>query len=855
MARDGFLGDAAPLPERKSLAGLVVGTYTLRAPIGQGGMGQVWLAERTDGRFEGRAAVKLLNISLIGREGEARFRREGSLLARLRHPGIAHLVDAGVTSMGQPYLVLEHVDGEPIDHYCDAHRLPVETRLRLFLEVLAAVGFAHANLVVHRDLKPPNILVGKEGRVRLLDFGIAKLLDPEGGPETGGTLTREGGAAMTPEYAAPEQLTGGVITTATDVYTLGVLLQVLLTGQHPAGRDIASPAALFSAVVEGEPVHPSDAVVSTRSLTRDDLDARAARRGVAPARLRRLLQGDLDNIVARALKKDPRERYPSVLSLADDLRRHLNSEPVSARPDSLAYRAARFVRRHRTGVAAAALVVIAVLAGLAGVAWQAREAAMQRDAARAHLARATAANDFTASLLGTAAPNGRRFNVGELLEVGEEMIERQFAHDDALRAEMLIVVGQQYMLAQRLDRAGPVLERAAAISGRLADPGLRARALCPLAFVKMLDEQRAEAQSMITGALAGLTDAPQYDLERAECLVRRGEFGFVDGDAAAMIGNAQGAMALLDRTRSATRTRWVDALGTLAYGYYLARRNGEAERTFAQVMQALEEDGRDRSFAAVDTLNNWALVYFAGDISRAEPLCRRVVELLRSIEGGDSTAPTYTFNLAGVLLALARHDEAEPLLEATIRSAAARQERRIQLDAMMQLAEVHIARGDLDRAATQLDTLTPFLGTPHYDRFRQAQMNYYRGRLAEARGDLAAARGHYSKAVEIFEGAKAKIAMNVPALIGLAGAEQALGNGAAAASAVDRALTLAESFVEKGAPSYLIGLSLAARGEILAAAGRPDEARATFRTASEHLSRTLGPGHPDTRRVLARVAS
>src|SRR5262249_53280953 len=230
LSGEGFLAREAPLPPA-SLAGQVVGAYTLVSQIGQGGMGSVFLARRSDGRFEGQAAVKLLNASLVGRLGEERFRREGNILARFAHPHIARLIDAGVSPAGQPYLVLEHVQGEPIDRYCDARALGIEARLRLCLDVLEAVAHAHANLIVHRDIKPSNVLVADGGEVKLLDFGIAKLLATEGGEE-GIALTREG-RALTPEFAAPEQVVGGAITTATDTYAVGLLLFRLLTGRHP----------------------------------------------------------------------------------------------------------------------------------------------------------------------------------------------------------------------------------------------------------------------------------------------------------------------------------------------------------------------------------------------------------------------------------------------------------------------------------------------------------------------------------------------------------------------------------------------------------------------------------------------
>src|ERR1041384_8143711 len=256
----GFLDGVVQLgvrPAPPSLSGQILGAYRLQSLIGHGGMGSVWLAERCDGRFDGRAAGKLLNIADLGRTGEERVRREGTILARLTHPNIARLTDAGVSPDGQPYLVLEHVNGQAIDRYCDEHALGVEARLRLFLDVLEAVAHAHANLVVHRDLKPGNVLVSVDGHVKLLDFGIAKLL--EGDEGVAAPLTRDAWMA-TPQYAAPEQVAGGVVTTATDVYALGVLLYVLLTGTHPAGDAVESPATLMRAIVEVDPPRPSDMV-------------------------------------------------------------------------------------------------------------------------------------------------------------------------------------------------------------------------------------------------------------------------------------------------------------------------------------------------------------------------------------------------------------------------------------------------------------------------------------------------------------------------------------------------------------------------------------------------------------------
>jgi len=358
----GFL-DARSLkpPGKSGMAGQTLGAYTLITQIGHGGMSSVWLAERNDARFVRKVAVKFLNIALIGRAGEERFRREGMILGKLAHPNIAELIDAGVSPAGQPYLVLEHIEGDHIDRYCDHHRLGLKARIRLFLDVLGAITHAHANLIVHRDLKPPNILVRNDGQVKLLDFGIAKLLEEEG--QCGATaLTADGGRAMTPEFAAPEQLTGEAATPATDVYALGVLLYILLTGQHPVGPGPHTYADLIKGILDTTPPRPSHIVMSPAAGNSQLKTSNASRRGTTPDRLSRNLRGDLDTIVATAMKKNPQERYASVQALADDLQRYLKNEPVSARPDSIAYRAGKFTRRHSTTLTAAALAML----GLAG---------------------------------------------------------------------------------------------------------------------------------------------------------------------------------------------------------------------------------------------------------------------------------------------------------------------------------------------------------------------------------------------------------------------------------------------------------------------------------------------------------
>jgi eukaryotic-like serine/threonine-protein kinase len=369
LSEERFLETSAPeLPGKLALAGQTLGAYTLVSQIGQGGMGTVWLAERSDGRFERRVAVKVLNVALMGKSGAERFKREGRILGRLTHPHIAELIDAGVSLAGQPFLVLEYIEGDQIDRYCDQNRLGVRARVRLLLDALRAVEQAHANLVVHRDLKPSNILVRTDGQAKLLDFGIAKLLESD--QQSGELpLTLEGARAMTPEYAAPEQLKGEAVTPATDVYASGALLYVLLTGHHPAGDAPRTPANLVKAILDTESRPPSEVVIRTPT-SGEPAATNAWRRGTTPDKLARLLRGDLDTIVGKALKKNPQERYASIKALADDLQRYLRDEPIGARPDAIVYRARKFVRRHRNSVIAALLVmVILILIGASTFAW------------------------------------------------------------------------------------------------------------------------------------------------------------------------------------------------------------------------------------------------------------------------------------------------------------------------------------------------------------------------------------------------------------------------------------------------------------------------------------------------------
>ncbi|HMK86244.1 MAG TPA: protein kinase [Steroidobacteraceae bacterium] len=365
----GIVEDVDSLPNGLE-PGARVGPYELIRPLGAGGMAEVWLARRADGALKREVALKLPLLMRVHRDLPQRFVRERDILAGLEHPNIARLYDAGFAADGQPYLALEYVVGKPITEYCDEHRLSVRQRLELFRQVLSAVQYAHAHLVIHRDLKPSNILVTEEGQVELLDFGIAKLLSDGHAHET--QLTQFGARALTPDYAAPEQIMGTSITTAADVYGLGVILYELLSGARPYRLRRDSRGALEEAILQVEPVAPSRLVFD---------EAAAGARGTTPKRLARTLKGDLDTIVVKALKKSPQERYATASEFGEDIARHLSGEAVLARPDSLVYLAVKFARRHRLAIGVAAVVLLTLAGGLAATSYEAEVASVERDAA------------------------------------------------------------------------------------------------------------------------------------------------------------------------------------------------------------------------------------------------------------------------------------------------------------------------------------------------------------------------------------------------------------------------------------------------------------------------------------------
>ncbi|HTJ19013.1 MAG TPA: protein kinase [Steroidobacteraceae bacterium] len=594
--------DAAPRPAA-GRAGDTIGPYRLIRELGSGGMGAVWLAERTDGILNRPVALKLPHLATRHGSLAERLAREREILATLAHPHIARLYDAGVTPEGQSYLALEYIEGTAIDEYCATHGLGLRQRLRLFLQIADAVAYAHGKLVVHRDLKPANVLVTNEGEARLLDFGIAKLLEGSLTHET--QLTQFVGAAFTPDYASPEQIRGEPLSVGSDVYSLGVILFRLLTGERPYRLERETRGALEDAVLKAEPVQPSD------------LAARGWRREI---------RGDLDTIILKCLKKSPDERYLTVHALAQDLERFLDGRPVLAQPDSRAYRLRKFVARNKLAVGAAAAVVAAVLAGAGVALWQAR-------AAVAEQRRAEQVRDFIASIFQNADPfgeSGHSMSAVELLRQARGRIDSVRTSNADERVLLLNTLGSSMLNLQDTDGAEEVMQQAVNES-RALDPrhieALRARRL--QALVLVMRGRFDQAQHELAVVIPVLRHDPErYSeelvaalLARTTAYVRSGAYDEAERSATELLNTTQ---QLLGERRPES----VEALMAIAYAHNYRNRRLEghevAKRAYELARQVFPGDGSH------PTVNNARMQYAVSliDMDRVDEAVDLMLESL-----------------------------------------------------------------------------------------------------------------------------------------------------------------------------------------------------------------------------------
>jgi hypothetical protein len=833
LASDGFLETGVvDLPSTSAtLAGQTIGAFEVVSQIGQGGMGSVWLARRNDGRFERQVALKFLNIALLGKEGEDRFKREGKILALLAHRHIAELIDAGVTSAGHPYLVLEYVYGEQIDRYCDQRQLDVPTRIRLFLQVLDAVAAAHANLIVHRDLKPSNVLVRKDGDVKLLDFGIAKLIEAENNPaqQTAFTLS---GTALTPEYAAPEQLKGEAITVSTDVYALGVLLYLLLTGRHPTSEGQSSPADLVKAIVESEPLRASDAV--------------------AVEKLRRILRGDLDTILAKALKKEPRERYASVGALADDLRRYLKSEPIKARPDTLTYRGGKFARRHRTGLFIVVLALVGVAIGITGMLLQARTARIQRDLALRQLARAERMTDLNELLLSNAAPVGKPLAVDRLLEREERVIEHERNPDAANHVELQLSLGNQYSSEDENGNALRVLNAAYRVSRDLKDPAIRAKASCVLAGAMVPVGDLSQAEALYQEGLHELGNVPQFASERAACLLHGSEVAYRNGNSNEAIARARAAEQAIQKSPVQWNLEGLNILINLATVLGDAGNFREAETIFQRASDLMTTLGYDDSQKAVKLFADWALTVSSdGRELEAQQLYKRALHISRNDEGNSAVPADLLLNYGGSLLELGQKAEAARYFALASRKAHELNDNVLVDNADLMQIWMLMDEHAFAQATRQADELEQRLRKRYEpEHYVFAEVSLARSSIALERGDLPSAAHFAKEAVEIDEASIRRIgqcaALLSTLLVAKSGIDLKNGQQDEAVSGARRAIKLLEDGADPGILSSNVGRAYLALAQALEAEGKPDEAQLAAGKAYANLQTTLGSDTPDT---------
>jgi serine/threonine-protein kinase len=842
----GFLdGPVLPPDAPSSLTGQTVAGYTLVRPLGMGGMGTVWLARRSDGRFEGCVALKFVNLAVLDGLAQERFRREGTLLARLSHPHIARLFDAGVTPGGQPYLVLEYVEGTRLDRYADEQRLDVPARLALFLQVADAVTHAHTNLVVHRDLKPSNILVDAEGRVKLLDFGIATLVAERTGGTKAATVTLAGGQAFTPEYAAPEQVQDGAITTATDVYALGVLLYQLLVGVHPTAKPGAAPADVLRALTDDSPRALSDVARGLSTADVDDASRVLAARRTTGDRLRQACRGDLDTIVAKSLKKHADERYRTVSALAADLRAHLHHEPVSAQPDSFRYRARKLVARRPLETALAFVTVLALVVGGGVALWQARTARDERDFARRQLARSQAINELNEFLLSDAAPVGRSFTAGQVLARAERVLERQQSASLDTRVSSLVTIGRQYASQDDDADALRVLEQAYALSRTVSDPSVRARAACALAGVLATVGTDPRPPSLLREAFADLPETQPFALDRVFCQLQAGTVERFGATPAASIEHVKAAQATLATSGVTSAVLDVRAAIDLAESYRTAGRDGEASVEFARAWEKLREQGRDDTETAGTLLNNWALARTEQPV-QAEPLLRRAIAIASADGSEASVSPMLLTNMAWTLLDLGRVADGIAAAErAAVAAGSAGAGAAIFRNQLLR-ARLHADAGDFGRSAAVLDEFerqAPALVPAGHNAF--AVLEELRGRIAAATGEVEQARVRFDRALALLDPLRPDLRpyrwRTVSERATLALRE---GRTREAVADAERAMALAREIAAGTTPAYTLGRAHLLLGQALDADGRTDEARTALTQAVHHLEGSVGTAHP-----------
>ena len=642
--------DIVPLAFPQEKTPEMLGPYRLIEEVGRGGMGNVWLAERADGLFEQKVAIKMMRAGFLPDESLRRFDSERRILARLNHPNIARVFDGGVAEDGRPYLVMEYVEGVTITEYCNRGELSVEERLRLFLTVCDAVAFAHQNLIVHRDLKPANILVTDGGIVKLLDFGIAKLIVEDESDDL--VLTRTGMSIMTPEYAAPEQVTQGHITTATDVYSLGIVLFELVTGVRPYSIETRSPSAIERAVCHSVPARPSTAIDAGRVKIGSDQNVE---------RLARRLRGDLDTIILKALRKEPERRYPSAAQFAEDLTRHMQGLPVTARPDTTGYRLRKFISRNRLAVASGAVVSIALVAGLIVSLTQTRIANSQRE-------RADVVNAFLQEMLASPDPyvDGPEVRVAEVLERAGALLPTRFSGRPDLEAALQKALGTSYLELGMFDEAETHLTRSLVL---VTDRDARADAQAALADLKKRLGDLNAADSLFSLALqADLRRYGRTHPRTAKRLASLGALRWEQGDYDAAEPLMRDALVIMEANAGPDSLDVAALYGQLGVLLSDQGKMEEAENYTRRALELLRRaHGNDHPEVALALSHIGIIRDDLEDSETARTLHSEALEIYRRVRGASHPDVGYAMNnLAAVEIQLGNLALAESLQVAAI---------------------------------------------------------------------------------------------------------------------------------------------------------------------------------------------
>jgi non-specific serine/threonine protein kinase/serine/threonine-protein kinase len=834
-AMGGFLAKPArptleEAPPEVTPSALRLGPWQLLGRIGSGGMGEVFEAQRRDGNFEQRAAIKLLHVGAVAQN--ERFHGERRILARLEHPGISRLLDGGVADDGRPWMAMEFVAGAPITAHCLQARATLVERLCLFEQVCDAVAYAHRHLVVHRDLKPANILVDADGRVRLLDFGIAKLLDQDAP-----VLTQTASVLLTPAYSAPEQIAGGPITTAADVYALGLLLFELLAGCRPWPETGSSLAQAMRAVLD-RPVPTLSTVAGAHTEAPFPSSA---------------LRGDLDAVVAKALRKEPAQRYATVDAFKLDISRVLRGEPVAAREGARMYRVGHFLRRHRWSLAAVAAVFVSLAGGLGAAAWQAHRADIQRDTARRDLAREEALRyELTGMFRKVLAESGdHQLDAKAMLDASAQHLLSAYRERPKVVGPLVITLADLYDALEDAQGGAALLEGYLAQAGADADAASVADARQKLANLEMLRGNVARASTLLDQAQAYWAQTPnRYEEERLEGLGIRSRLQRSRGDLGGAIATEQEAIreriAMSGRVHRETAVLYNSLAITLA----AANRLQEALAAYRETSAIYQALGLGRGLDAQIVLGNTGTLELrTGDLRAAEPLLRSAFQHERAL-AGDSAAVAAAMGYYGKLLTITGRG---PEAVATLREAAALGERYagtgspLALQNRLFLGEAELAAGDAAQARATLED-------DHSAALKQygpSDMLTQRAALAMARVDLAqghadAARAQLLQVVAALRQLGPQAEANLTqALVALGEAELTRGQPKEARAPLEEAVLLRE---KNGSESWDLAEARERLGEALAASG-DGGARALLQQAAGTLETQLGANHPQTQRA------